>query len=70
MKFDFHIHGLWIIGAVLLFLASMIAGNFEHGVLGSNDLSEALAILISLALFLVAGMCWISSAVNARKETK
>jgi len=70
MKFDFHIHGLWIIGAVLLFLASMIAGNFETGVLGSSPVSETIAIIISIVLYLMAGICWISAAVNAREETK
>jgi len=70
MRFDFHIHGLWIIGALVLFLASMIAGNFEADALGSNLVSEVIAIVISIALFLLAGICWISAAVNAKEETK
>ena len=28
-RFDFYVHGLWIIGAVLFFLGSLIAGNVE-----------------------------------------
>lgn len=70
MKFDFHVHGLWMIGSVILFLASMIAGNYEHGALGSTGLSEAITIILAIVLFLIAGICWISAAVNARQETR
>ncbi len=59
-KFDFYVHGLWIIGAVLFFLGGLIAGTTEA--------SFAISVLLSFALFLTAGMCWISASVNARHE--
>ena len=67
MKFDFHVHGLWILGTVLLFVGTMIAGNIEW-VEGTTEYSYLLSILLAFVLLLVAGMCWISSAVNARNE--
>lgn len=67
MPFDFHVHGLWLLGTVFLFLGGMIAGNIEW-VEGTTIFSFWLAILISVFMLLVAGMCWISAAVNARHE--
>lgn len=67
MTFEFHVHGLWIIGAIVLLLGSMIAGNLEW-VEGTTEASFILSIIIALVLILVAGMLWISAAVNARHE--
>lgn len=67
MKFEFYVHGLWILGAVFFFLASLIAGNIEW-VEGTTVFSFWIAVLLAFALFLVAGMCWISASVNARLE--
>lgn len=66
-KFDFYVHGLWIIGAVLFFLGGLIAGNVEW-IEGTTEASFAISVLLSFALFLTAGMCWISASVNARHE--
>ncbi len=67
MPFDFHIHGLWILGAVLVFLGSLIAGNIEW-VEGTTPFSFWISVLIGFFLLLIAGMAWISAAVNARHE--
>ena len=67
MAFDFHVHGLWILGTIFLFLGAMIAGNIEW-VEGTTAFSFWLAILKSVFMLLVSGMCWISASVNARHE--
>ena len=67
MKFDFHVHGLWIIGTILMFVGALFAGNVEN-VEGTTAYSFWLSIIIAFVLILVAGMCWISAAVNARHE--
>ena len=69
IRFDFYVHGLWILGAIFTFLASMISGNLEW-VTGTTEISYAVSVLLSLVLFLVAGMCWISAAVNSRREQR
>ncbi len=68
-RFDFYVHGLWIIGAVLFFLGSMIAGNVEW-LEGTTEASFGVSVAIAFVLFLTAGMCWISASVNARHEQK
>ena len=65
MKMEFHSHGFWFIGSLTLLAASLIAGNAEW-VEGTTEASFALALLISLALFLFSGLLWISAAINAR----
>ena len=67
MAFDFHVHGLWIIGAFVLFAGVMLAGNLEW-IEGTTAFSYTLTAVIALVLILLAGMFWISSAVNARQE--
>ena len=67
MKFNFHIHGLWIIGAICLLLGSMIAGNIAW-VEGTTTSSYILSLLIAFILLLSAGVFWISAAVNAKTE--
>ena len=68
-RFDWYVHGLWLLGAVFAFAGGMIAGNIEWAE-GVNAVSYGLAALIAFLLILVAGMCWISSAVNARQEER
>jgi len=67
MKFDFYVHGLWILGSVFFLFGSMIAGNIEW-VEGVTETSFGVSMLIAFILFLIAGMMFISSAVNARQE--
>lgn len=69
MRFDFYTHGLWILGSVFFFLAALISGNLEF-VEGGNEASFLLAVLLAFALYLVAGLMWISAAVNARQEER
>ena len=67
MGFDFHVHGLWILGALFFFVASLMAGNLQW-VEGTTAVSFAIAIILIFVLFLIASMFWISAAVNARGE--
>ena len=66
MPFDVYTHGLWLVGGVFIFIAAFITGNIEF-VEGTTEVSFWLSIALSFALFLIAGMAWISAAVNARK---
>lgn len=68
-RFDWYVHGLWILGALFGFAGGMVAGNIEWAE-GTNAVSYGLAALIAFLLILVAGMCWVSAAVNARQEEK
>lgn len=69
MKFDFYVHGLWLLSAVFMIIGSMIAGNIEW-VEGTTPVSFALAIGLAFVIFLVASMLMISAAINARHEEK
>jgi uncharacterized protein (DUF983 family) len=69
MSFEFHVHGLWILGSVFFLIGGLISGNIEW-VEGTTAVSYWLSMLLAFAMFLVAGMCWISAAVNARREQK
>jgi membrane protein DedA with SNARE-associated domain len=66
MAFEWHVHGLWIAGAVLAFMGALLAGNVEW-VEGTTAWSYGLTILLIVILFAVAGAAWISAAVNARR---
>jgi hypothetical protein len=68
-KLSWYVHGLWILGAIFMFLGAMVAGNIEW-VEGATAWAYGIAVLIGFALFLMAGVCWISAAVNARKEQR
>jgi len=69
MKFDFYVHGLWILASVCFVIASMIAGNLEV-VEGTNPMSFTLSLLLAFCLFLVATMLVISASINAMKEER
>ena len=66
MPFDIHVHGLWLPGGIFMFIGALIAGNVEW-VEGTTPVSFWLAIALSFVLFLIAGVCWISAAINSRK---
>ena len=68
-RFDFYVHGLWIIGALLFFFGALIAGNVEW-IEGTTEASFGISVVLSFVLFLTAGMCWISASVNARHEER
>ncbi|MBI2578216.1 MAG: hypothetical protein HYW26_00745 [Candidatus Aenigmarchaeota archaeon] len=63
-RFDFYVHGLWILGAVFFFIGAIIAGNLRW-VEGTTEASFTLAILLSFSLFAIAGLMWISAGTNA-----
>ena len=67
MGFDFHVHGLWIIGALFFFIAGIMAGNLQW-VMGTTEVSFGISIVLVFLLFLIASMFWISAAVNARHD--
>ena len=69
MKFDFYVHGLWILSAVFFLIGGMIAGNIEW-VEGTTAVSFGLALLLAFVMFLVASMLMISSAINAKHEER
>lgn len=69
MTFEFHVHGLWIMGAAFFFLGALISGNIEF-VEGTTPFSFWISVLLAFVLYLIAGMMWISAAVNARQEQK
>ncbi len=70
MAFEYHVHGLWILGTVMFFLGSMLAVFWEYEPIGSEWWSNAVSLLMAFALFLIAGIAWISAAVNAREEER
>jgi uncharacterized protein (DUF983 family) len=67
MSFQFHIHGLWILGTICLFLGALIAGNVEW-VEGTTPFSFWISIVLAFILFLFGGVCWISAAANVKEE--
>jgi len=67
MRKSWKITAFWIVGALALFFGSMIAGKLENS-LGTSDFGIAIAFLVSLVLFLLGGVLWISVAI-AVKET-
>ena len=69
MTFEFHVHGLWILGAISFFLGTLIVGNLQW-VEGTTNASFVLSIIIAFLFILFAGALWISSAVNARQEQR
>lgn len=69
MKFDFYVHGLWMLSAVFFIVGSMIAGNIEW-VEGTTGVSFGLSLLIAFVIYLIATMLMISSAINAKNEER
>ncbi len=67
MTFDFHVHGLWILGALFFFAGGIMAGNLQW-IEGTTTASFAIAVVLIFLLFLIAAAFWISAAVNARHE--
>ncbi len=67
MSFDFHVHGLWILGALFFFAGGLMAGNLQW-LEGTTPMSFGISVVLIFLLFLIAGMFWISASVNARHE--
>ncbi len=66
---DFYVQGFWVIGAVFFFLGGLFAGNLRW-LEGTTDWSYGISIILTFAFFLLGGLFWISSAVNARQEER
>ena len=56
---------LWIFGSISIFLGSMIAGRLDLSP-GVNEMGFILALVISIMLFLIGGLLWISVAIAVR----
>ena len=66
--FNWYVHGLWIVGAIFMFLAALIIGNIE--LVEASMERTILAALVAFALVLVTGACWISAAFNSDVERR
>jgi len=55
----------WILGSLLTLGGAWIIGNLEMPV-GVTQVSYAIAVIASMVMFLLAGLCWISVAVAAK----
>lgn len=69
MGFEFHVHGLWILGALSFFVGTLIAGNLEW-VEGTTNTSFVLSVIVAFLFILFAGALWISAAANSRTEQR
>lgn len=58
----------WIIGAICVFVGSMIAGSVDPSVLGATTSSVIIAYVVSFVLILLGGMFWISTAIIQSEE--
>ncbi|MBS3054801.1 MAG: hypothetical protein J4431_04650 [Candidatus Aenigmarchaeota archaeon] len=65
--FDFHVHGLWILGSFAMMAGALLAGNIEW-VEGTTPVSFGVALILALVMFLSAGVLWISSAANVEQR--
>ena len=58
--------GVWILGGIFLLIGVWIIRNLELNI-GVSEVSYVMTLLISLVLFLLAGLCWISVAVATKR---
>jgi hypothetical protein len=56
---------VWIIGGLFMVAGTWVMSNLELTI-GVTEISYAIALLASLILYLLAGLCWISVAVGAK----
>jgi len=59
----------WIIGAICIFIGSLIAGSVETSVLGTTTISVAMTYIVAFVLILIGGMFWISTAIIQVEES-
>ncbi|HLC68148.1 MAG TPA: hypothetical protein VJI12_04700 [archaeon] len=69
MGFEFHVHGLWILGSIAFLIGTLMAGNLQW-VEGTTQASFIISVVITFLFILFAGALWISAAVNARHEQR
>jgi hypothetical protein len=58
---------VWVLGGLFLLGGTWIVQNLQLNI-GVSELQYAIALIIALVLFLMAGLCWISVAVATREE--
>lgn len=58
----------WLIGAICMFIGSLVAGTVDPSVLGATTSSVIISYTISFILILLGGMFWISTAVMQGEE--
>jgi len=58
----------WLIGAICMFIGSLVAGTVDPSVLGATTSSVIISYTISFVLILLGGMFWISTAVMQGEE--
>ena len=56
---------VWALGSLLLMGGSWIMSNLELTI-GVTGISYGIALLAAFALFMLAGLCWISVAVATK----
>ena len=65
-KTNWKIVGFWLMGSILIFFGSMIAGKIERG-LGVTQEAFLFAFFFSLILIMVGGLFWILVSIAIRK---
>ncbi len=66
MTLDPMVHGFWVLGSVFLAVSMLIFGNIEF-VEGTTQFSYWFSVILAFVLLLLAGLLWISAAVNAKR---
>jgi uncharacterized membrane protein len=64
MKWGWKIPTFWVLGAICLLLGSMTGGAIQ----GSQGYDAAIRAMMSLLLFLLGGMFWISVAMAVKNK--
>ncbi len=57
---------VWVLGGVFLLIGVWIIRNLQFDI-GVSEFSYIMTLLISLVLFLLAGLCWVSVAVATKR---
>ena len=60
---------LWILGSISIFFATMIAGKLDFS-LGVNEIGFLLAVAVTMLLFLIGGLLWITVALAVRTSRR
>ncbi len=66
VRFDFYVHGLWILASLFFLVASVVAGNLSYEE-AASPASFVISLLIAFAIYLFATLLMISASVNAAK---
>lgn len=58
----------WILGGIFLFMGTWIIMNVQPDIIGVSEASVYFAYLLSIVLYILAGLAWISVAVATKHE--